>query len=96
MKASRAENARLRDWLAARLAAAGVPSDPSHTNFLLARFADTATAVACDAALQVDGLIVRHVASYDLPHCLRITIGDEAACRAVADCIDRFMAGQRP
>lgn len=96
VNASRAENARLRDWLAARLAAAGVASDPSHTNFLLARFADAATAVACDAALQADGLIVRQVASYGLPHCLRITIGDESACRLVADCIDRFMAGRRP
>ena len=33
------ENARLRVWLADELAKIGVPSDPSCTNFILARFA---------------------------------------------------------
>jgi len=93
--ACRAENTRLRDQLAQRLAKVGVPSDPSHANFLLARFADEATATACDAALQSEGLIVRRVAGYGLPQCLRITIGDEAACRAVADCVGCFMTGRR-
>lgn len=90
----RAETARLRDWLAGALAAAGVPSDPSSANFILARFADPATAEAADAALRRDGIIVRRVAGYGLPQCLRITIGDEAACRRVADSVAGFMAGQ--
>jgi len=90
----RAETARLRDWLAGALAAAGVPSDPSSANFILARFADPATAEAADAALRRDGIIVRRVAGYGLPQCLRITIGDEAACRRVADSVAGFMAGR--
>lgn len=91
---SRSENARLRAWLAAALADRGVPSDPSHANFILARFADAQTADACDAALKADGIILRKVGGYGLPHCLRITIGDEASCRRVAHVIGQFMAGQ--
>lgn len=91
----RAETARLRDWLADALADAGVPSDPSSANFILARFADSTTAQAADAALREDGIIVRRVAGYGLPHCLRITIGDEAACRRVAASVAGFMV-RRP
>jgi len=86
----RAENAKWREWLAAKLAELGVPSDTSTANFLLARFADAAEAEACDAHLRGEGIIVRPVAGYGLPHCLRITIGDEAGCRRVAHAIGQF------
>jgi histidinol-phosphate aminotransferase len=86
----RAENARLRVWLAEALAEVGVPSDVSHTNFILARFADRAEAEACDDYLKTQGIIVRRVAGYKLPNCLRITVGDEASCRRVAHAIAAF------
>jgi histidinol-phosphate aminotransferase len=86
----RGENARLRVWLAEALAELGVPSDTSLGNFVLARFADTAEAEACDAYLRDQGLIVRRVAGYKLPHCLRITVGDESACRRVAHAVAQF------
>jgi histidinol-phosphate aminotransferase len=86
----RAENARMRTWLASALAELGVPSDTSMANFILARFASQEEAEACDAFLQAQGLIVRRVAGYKLPHCLRITIGDEAACRQVAHAVAQF------
>jgi len=86
----RAENARLRVWLAEALAELGVPSDPSLANFVLARFADAAEAQACDAYLQTQGLLVRQVAGYKLPHCLRITVGDKSACRRVAHAVAQF------
>jgi histidinol-phosphate aminotransferase len=86
----RAENSRMRAWLAGALAEIGVPSDRSHANFILARFADTAEAEACDDHLKSQGLIVRRVAGYKLPACLRITIGDEASCRRVAHAIAAF------
>ncbi|NBB97964.1 MAG: histidinol-phosphate transaminase [Alphaproteobacteria bacterium] len=91
---SLSENARLRDWLADRLNAAGVATDRSHANFVLGRFASAEQAEACNAALLADGLIVRQVSSYGLPEGLRITVGDEAACRRVAHVIDRFMEAQ--
>ncbi len=87
----RAENARLRAWLAAELAKLGIPSDASEANFILARFADEAQAVGCDAALKERGIIVRRVAGYGLPQCLRITIGDELACQAVVTGIREFL-----
>ena len=91
----RADNTRLRAWLAEALAGKGVPSDTSLANFILARFADRAQAEACDAFLRSEGLIVRRVAGYKLPHCLRITVGDESACRRVAHAVGRFMEGAR-
>ena len=91
----RSENARLRHWLAEALAERGVPSDTSMTNFILARFADAEEADACNAYLASQGLIVRTVGGYGLPNCLRITVGDEPACRQVAHAVAQFKAGAR-
>ena len=81
-----------RDWLAKRLAAAGFPCLPSEGNFLLADFGSPARAEAADAHFKSRGLILRRTASYALPARLRVTIGDEAACRAVAEAADAFAA----
>lgn len=91
----RVENARWRTWMADALAEIGVPSDVSLGNFILARFADKAEAEACDAYLQSQGLIVRRVAGYNLPSALRITVGDESACRRVVHAVRQFKGGAR-
>ncbi|ETX15782.1 histidinol-phosphate aminotransferase [Roseivivax halodurans JCM 10272] len=91
----RAENTRMRTWLAEALMEHGVPSDTSCANFILARFSSREEAEACDLFLQKQGLIVRRVAGYNLPAALRITVGDEASCRRVAHVIGRFKAGER-
>ena len=90
----RAENTRLRAWLAEALAEAGVPSDTSCANFILARFASQEEAEACDDWLKSRGIIVRRVAGYKLPNCLRITVGDEASCRRVAHAVREFKEQQ--
>ncbi|PIE09701.1 MAG: histidinol-phosphate transaminase [Rhodobacterales bacterium] len=90
---TRADNIRLRDWLAGALMEKGVPSDHSMANFILARFACAEEAEACDDFLRSEGIIVRRVAGYGLPHCLRITVGDEASCRRVAHAIGQFKEG---
>jgi histidinol-phosphate aminotransferase len=90
----RSENTRMRAWMAEQLAEMGVPSDTSTANFVLARFADATEAEACDDYLKTQGLIVRRVGSYKLPHCLRITVGDESSCRRVVHAIAQFK-GQR-
>lgn len=87
----RTENARMRAWLSEALAEHGVASDTSCANFILARFADREQAEACNAYLQREGLIVRGVSGYNLPHCLRITVGDEPSCRRVAHAVGQFM-----
>jgi histidinol-phosphate aminotransferase len=90
----RAENNRMRSWMAEQLAEMGVPSDTSTANFVLARFADATEAEACDSYLKSQGLIVRRVNGYKLPHCLRITVGDESSCRRAVHAIAQFR-GQR-
>jgi histidinol-phosphate aminotransferase len=91
----RDENTRLRAWLAEALAEHGVPCDTSTANFVLARFGSPQEAQDCDAYLQTQGVIVRQVGGYNLPNCLRITVGDEASCRRVAYCVGQFKAGAR-
>lgn len=86
----RTENAKWRGWMADALAEIGVPSDVSCANFVLARFKTQAEAEACDDYLKTQGLIVRRVAGYKLPTCLRITVGDESACRRVVHAIRQF------
>lgn len=86
----RADNARWREWMATALAELGVPSDTSTANFVLARFTSEAEANACDDYLRTQGIIVRRVAGYNLPQCLRITVGDESACRRVVHAVAQF------
>jgi histidinol-phosphate aminotransferase len=87
-----ARNEAWRDWLARRLEAAGVPCTRSHGNFLLAEFGleGALCAERADAFLKQRGLIVRRMDGYGLPDRLRISVGTEAACRAVADAVDAF------
>ena len=86
----RAVNTKWRAWLAEALATCGVPSDTSCANFILARFGDPQEAEKCNEYLQSQGIIVRLVAGYKLPNALRITVGDEIACRRVASAIAEF------
>ena len=91
----RVENARCRSWMADKLAEIGVLSDASLANFILARFRDRHEAEACDFYLQSQGIIVRRVSGYNLPAALRITVGDESACRRVVHAIRQFKNGKR-
>ncbi|WP_224813911.1 histidinol-phosphate transaminase [Hasllibacter sp. MH4015] len=68
-------NAQERARLSGGLRQLGIACDESFANFVLARFADEATADAADAHLKRDGIIVRAPKSYGLPQCLRITVG---------------------
>ncbi len=78
------ETVQSRDRLSNQLRSFGMEVPESHTNFVLVRFADTATAQAADGALRGAGLIARGMAGYGLPDALRITIGPEAAMDLVA------------
>jgi histidinol-phosphate aminotransferase len=77
-----------RDWLAKEVGAAGFGVTPSHGNFILVETgAGTAEA---DAHLKSRGLIVRRMEGYGLPGHLRVSIGDEEGCRAVACALRDF------
>lgn len=87
-----AENAEQRDRLRAGLLALGIACDPSSANFVLARFASEAEALACDAFLKSQGVIVRHPRSYGLPDCLRMTVGDVAGTTRLLDALAAWRA----
>jgi len=91
---NRAHNAEWRARLSAALEGNGIKVWPSHGNFILADFGMPARAAAADAYLKRHGLIVRAMGAYDLPHCLRITIGTGEECTLIANTLARFMAGQ--
>jgi histidinol-phosphate aminotransferase len=90
----RAHNTLWREKLAQALRDCGIKVWPSEGNFLLADFAAPARARAADAHLRERGIIVRDMVAYDLPHCLRITIGTGEECTLVAEALAAFMAGQ--
>jgi histidinol-phosphate aminotransferase len=75
-------------WLARELGELGLEVNPSVGNFLLVRFPD---ADAAWSHLQRNGIIVRKMAAYHLPDCLRITIGTEAENRAVVAAVARLL-----
>ena len=91
--ASRTHNAIWRDWTAERLTALGLTVYPSVTNFLLVDFAglEGKDAEAARQYLKSNGILVRQMAAYGLPTCLRITIGEEDEMRVVTDTIADFL-----
>jgi histidinol-phosphate aminotransferase len=69
---------------------------PSVGNFLLIHFATQKgkDAAAADEFLKSRGIIMRRVAAYGLPACLRMTIGTEDDNRAVLEALAAFMGSQ--
>jgi len=70
-----ARTATIRDRFSADLRDAGFAIPVARTNFVLIPFGSTRIARAADAALRAEGLLLRGMAGYGLPHCLRATIG---------------------
>jgi histidinol-phosphate aminotransferase len=87
---SRAFNAAARARLAARLTALGFKVWPSEGNFVLVDFGTAPRAQGANDWLKSRGIIVRAMASYDLPHCLRISIGTDEDVLLVGDALAEF------
>ena len=87
VEAGRAHNAAQRSRLTAALERLGIKVWPSEGNFLLADFGTAAEAEAADATLRRRGIIVRAMRAYNLPHCLRITVGTAEECDMVAEAL---------
>jgi histidinol-phosphate aminotransferase len=83
---SLARNAEQRALLAAALRERGWFVHPSLTNFLLVEFGERTPAI--EAGLLAQGVVVRPMASYGLPDCLRITIGDAGENRRLLAALD--------
>lgn len=79
-------------WLGAELAGLGLKVHPSIGNFILVEFAkEKYTAAAANKFLMERGLIVREVANYGLPDCLRISVGLEEDNQAVVVALKEFL-----
>lgn len=94
VEASFAHNEKWRDWLTAEIRALGFRVDESVGNFILIHFSADAGRAAhdADAFLAARGVILRGVAAYGLPHCLRLTVGPEDANRAAVAAFAAFAA----
>jgi histidinol-phosphate aminotransferase len=92
-----AHNERWLPWLTAAIERLGIPVTPSVGNFLLLHFPqeDGRDAKAADAFLTSRGYVLRAVAAYGLPQCLRLTIGTEEANQGLVAALADFMGAKR-
>ena len=88
---SRRHNTVQRARLSEALRAAGIQVWPSECNFVLADFGSSEQADAARAFFATRGLIVRAVRGYNLPACLRITVGTEEEVGLVIEAAEAFM-----
>lgn len=90
-----AENNRALEFYQQNLSKLGLKPLPSVGNFVLVEFAATGshTASAANQFLLSQGIIVREVANYGLPNCLRITTGTHTQNQRVVEALSRFMSG---
>ena len=90
-------NDRWLPWITAEIRKTGLRVDDSTANFVLIHFPaeGETTAPAADAFLCQNGIILRGVASYGLPNCLRMTVGTEEQNRLAVSLLRQFMAAQR-
>ena len=88
-----AHNDKWRPWVTAEVQKLGIEVTPSIGNFVLMHFpaAKGKDANSADEHLKSRGIILRRVAAYGLPDCLRMTIGTEADNRAVVAALAEFM-----
>jgi histidinol-phosphate aminotransferase len=87
-------NSEWLPWVTAEIRKTGLRVDDSVANFVLIHFPSQGekTAARADAFLKQGGVILRGVASYGLPDCLRMTVGTEEQNRLAVSLLQQFMA----
>jgi histidinol-phosphate aminotransferase len=83
------ENTKVRASFTAALQALGLKVYPSAGNFVLVEFGPNAEAVRLK--LKERGILVRQMGAYQLPHCLRITIGTAEDMAIVASAVREIL-----
>ncbi|MEE8287429.1 MAG: histidinol-phosphate transaminase [Gammaproteobacteria bacterium] len=78
MRAVRRETIARRDRFSEQVKGLGLNAIPSSTNFVLIEFSTVNTAKDAAEALREEGILMRGMAGYGLPHCLRATISHAA------------------
>jgi histidinol-phosphate aminotransferase len=93
METAVAHNDKWLPWVSAEVEKLGIKVTPSIGNFVLMHFPATKgkDAASADEHLKKQGIILRRVAAYGLPNCLRMTIGTEDDNRRVVAALAEFM-----
>jgi histidinol-phosphate aminotransferase len=80
-------------WVTAEIGKLGLEVTPSVGNFVLIHFPATKgrDAASADEYLKARGIILRRVAAYGLPNCLRMTIGTEDDNHKVVAALASFL-----
>lgn len=87
-------NARWLRWFSAEVTKVGIEALPSVGNFVLLRFpGGVQQAEAVLAATKRQGILLRGMAAYNLPDCLRVSIGTEEDMRLTAEALREAVAG---
>jgi histidinol-phosphate aminotransferase len=86
-----AHNEKWLPWVTAEIEKLGLQVTPSIGNFVLIHFPSEKRAASADEHLKARGIILRRVAAYGLPKCLRMTIGTEDDNRRVVAALAEFM-----
>lgn len=68
------QTALQRDALTTALQPTGIAPPVSHTNFVLFPFKNCEAAARIDTSLRAQGIVLRNMAGYGLPHCHRLTV----------------------
>lgn len=88
----RDHNTKWLAWTRKEIEALGLTVYPSIANFIMIRFPDSGkTSAEANKFLMEKGIILREIAAYGLPDCLRMTIGTEEENRAAVDALTAFM-----
>jgi histidinol-phosphate aminotransferase len=87
-------NETWRVWLTKNIRSLGLDVGESAANFVTIHFPDIVgkTAADADQYLISRGLILRRLEAYQLPNCLRLTVGTEEANLAVFEALSEFMS----
>lgn len=88
---ARAHNSRWLPWLCNEISSLGLTVTPTVGNFLLMHFADPEQCRAADVFLKNRGIILRPVANYGLPQCLRASVGLENENRKMVEILKEFL-----
>jgi histidinol-phosphate aminotransferase len=89
------ETAARRGRFAGRIKRLGLRVPESHTNFVLIQFASANAAARAERALRAEGILMRGIANYGLPDCLRATIGSETDMERAADLVAEWSKKER-